>query len=127
MAAMPDIDLQTPIQRRLDHRVDFAFAIDEASGMARERMRQYVTFPQQRDDPRQDSIYILPIGAAFGQAPELTEMEVDRQIGAASDFGRHLDNANAPAREPANFGMRLDAANQIWIRRRGLHGGVDID
>ena len=54
-------------------------------------------------------------------------MHIDRQIGAASDLGRHFDDANAPARETADLRMGLDAANNVEIGRRRLHRSVDID
>ena len=42
-------------------------------------------------------------------------MHIDRQIGAASNLGRHFNDANAPARETADLRMGLDAANEIEI------------
>ncbi len=90
-------------------------------------MRQHVAWPQQRNHAGQNRVDILAIGAALRQAPELTEMHVDRQVGASSDLGGHFDDANAPAREAADLGMRLDAANQIAIGHGRLDGGVDVD
>ena len=83
MAAVTDVDLQAAIERGLDHRMHLALAIDEAAGMARERMRQHVALAQQRDHALQNRIDVLAVGAAFRQAPELAEMHIDRQIGAA--------------------------------------------
>ena len=54
-------------------------------------------------------------------------MHIDRQVSAAADLRGHLQHADAPARETANFSMRLDPAHQIGIGQRGLHGGVDVD
>ena len=127
MAAVTDVDLQAAIERGLNHGMHFALAVDEAAGMARERMRQHVALAQQGDHALQDRIDVFAVGAAFGQAPELTEMHIDRQIGAASDLGRHFDDANAPARETTDLRMGLDAANDVEIGRGRLHRGVDVD
>ena len=127
VAAVADVDPQPPIKRRLDHRMHFAFAIDEATGVPREWMGQHIAGPKQRDHPCEDRIDVLTIIAALRQAPQLPEMHVDGQIGATPNLGCHFDDANAPAREAPDFGMRLDAANEVTVCDRRLHGGVDID
>ena len=48
VAAMADIDPQPAVKRCLDHRMNFALAIDEAAGMPRERMGQDVAGAEQR-------------------------------------------------------------------------------
>ena len=116
MAAVTDVDLQAAIERRLNHGMHFTLAVDEASGMARERMRQHVALSQQRDHALQDRIDVFAVGAAFRQAPELTEVHIDRQVCAASDLGRHFDDANAPAREATDLRMGLDAANDVEVQ-----------
>src|ERR1700742_2909220 len=113
MAAMADVDLQSLVERSLDHRVHLALAIDETAGVARERMGKDIAVAQQRDHALQDGVDVLTVGAAFRQAPELAEMHIDRQIGTTADLGRHFDDANTPAGEAADFGMRLDAANEV--------------
>ena len=54
-------------------------------------------------------------------------MHIDRKVGATPDLGRHLDDADAPARKAADLGMGLDAANEIAVGGRRFHGGIDID
>ena len=44
-----------------------------------------------------------------------------------SDLGRHLDDADAPARKATDLGMRLDAAHEITVLGGGLYRGIDID
>src|ERR1700674_6068170 len=53
-------------------------------------------------------------------------MDIDRKLGATPDLGRHLDYADAPARKTADLSMGLDAANDVAVGFRRLHGGVDI-
>src|SRR5437667_2090068 len=52
VAAVTDIDLQAAIERRLNHRMHFTLAVNEAAGMTRERMRQHIAFSQQRNHAR---------------------------------------------------------------------------
>ena len=96
-------------------------------GMTRERMGKNIAGAQQRNHALEDGIDILAVGAAGRQSPELTEMNIDRQVGAAPDLGRHFDDANAPAGEAADFGMGLDAANEVAVGGGRLHRGVDFD
>ena len=77
--------------------------------------------------PLQNRIDIFAVGAALRQAPQLPEMHIDRQVGVAADLGRHLDDADAPARKAADLGMRLDAAHEIAVLGGGPYRGIDID
>ena len=45
VTAVTDVDLQAAIERGLNHRMNFTLTVDEAAGMACERMRQHVAFP----------------------------------------------------------------------------------
>ena len=126
MAAVTDVDLEAPIERGLDNAVHLALAIDEAAGVARERMSENVAGLQQRDHPLDDRVGVLAIGARLRQAPELAEMHVDGQLGLLADLRRHLDDANAPAREAADLGMRLDPAHDVLVRLRRRHGRGDV-
>ena len=107
--------------------MNLALPVDEAAGMARERMRENVARPQFRDHALQDGVGILAVGAALRQAPELAEMDVERQVGLASDLGRHLQHLDAPARKAADLGVALDAANEIAVGVGRLHRRVDVD
>ena len=127
MTAVADIDLQPGIDRGADDAVNLALTIDEAAGMARERMRQNIAGPQLRDHAFQDRVGIFAVGTALGQAPQRAEMDVKRQVGAAADLGRHFQNLDAPAREAADLGVALDAAHDVLVGVGRRHGGVDID
>ena len=56
--------------------------------MAREGMRENVAGLQQRDHSFQDRVGVFSVGAAARQAPELAEMNIDRQRTLAPDLGR---------------------------------------
>src|SRR5579862_2920616 len=124
---MADIHAKPAAECGPDHRVHLALAIDETAGMTRKRMRKNIAGAKQGDDPFQNRIDILAIGSTLGKTPELAEMHIDRKVGAAADLGGHFDDADAPARETADLGMRLDAANEIAVGNSSLDGGVDID
>jgi hypothetical protein len=127
MTAVADIDPQPAIECGLNHRVNIALAIDEPAGVARERMSKDVTGAEQGKHTLQNGVDVLAVGAALRKAPKLTKMNIDRQIRTAPNLGSHLNDADAPAREAANLGMRLDAANEIAVGDRSLHGRVDVD
>ena len=66
--------------------------------------------------PLQDGVGVLPVRTRVGQAPERTEVYVERQVRLAADLGRHLQDADAPAGEAANLGVALDAAHRsCWL------------
>ena len=90
-------------------------------------MGQNIAGTKQRDHPRQDRVDVFTVGAALGQAPQLSEMHIDRKLRATPDLGRHLDDADTPARKAADLGMRLDATNEVAIGGCRFHGGIDID
>ena len=69
VAAVADIDLEPAVERGLDHLVHLAFAVDEAAGMARERMRQNIAGPQLWDHALEDRVGILAVGAAPAAGP----------------------------------------------------------
>jgi hypothetical protein len=84
MAAVADVDLQPAVERGLDDLVHLALAVDEAAWMARERMRQDIARPQLGDDALQNRIGVFAVRSALGQAPELAEVDIERQVGLAS-------------------------------------------
>ena len=69
MAAVADIDLQSPIERRVDDAMDLALPVDEAAGVAGEGVREHVAGFQERNDALENRVCVLAIGAAVGQAP----------------------------------------------------------
>ena len=54
-------------------------------------------------------------------------MDVDRQFRETADLRGHLDDANAPAGKAADFGVRLDPADDILVGFRRRNGRGDID
>ena len=124
---MADVHLQAAIERRLDHLVHLALAVDEAAGVARERMREDVARPEFRDHALEDRVCVLAIRAAPRQAPELAEVDIDRQVGLAADLRRQLQHLDAPAREAADLGMALDAADDIGVGLDGVDRRLDVD
>src|SRR5271170_5970500 len=109
MAAVANVHLKPAVERGPDDVMNFALPIDEATGMARERMGQDVAGAQLWYHPLQDCIGVLAIGAALGQAPQRAEVHVKGKLGAPADLRRHLQNLDAPARKAADLGMALDA------------------
>src|SRR6202021_3418242 len=91
MTAMADIDLQPLVEGGLDDGMHLALAVDEATGVTRERMGENVAGAQQRNPALEDGIDVLAVGAAGRQSPELTEMNINRQIGAAADPAPNFD------------------------------------
>ena len=100
--------------------------VDEAAGMARERMREDIAWPQDLEHVGQDGIGIVG-GLVLGQRPELAEMDVERQVERLADLGGTPHRLVAPAREAADLGMALDAAHQVGVVARRAHGVVDRD
>jgi hypothetical protein len=92
-----------------------AAAIDEAARMARERMGQDVARLQQRHDLGEDGVGVDAVAAVLGKRPELPEVDVERLVGTARDLGRLLHHLDAPAREPAELGMRLEALDDVGV------------
>ena len=62
----------------------FAFAINKTAGMSRERVGQHIAGAKQRDHSRQDRVDVFTIGAALRQAPKLSEVHIDRKVGATA-------------------------------------------
>ena len=100
---------------------------DEAAGMAAERMRQNVARLHEIDDLREDAVRIDRLAALVRQWPQLAEMNVDRQPRAPADLGGGFDHLDAPARESAEFRVRLDSLDQIAIGFSDAHRSVDVD
>ena len=59
--------------------------------------------------------------------PQLAEMDVEREAGLARDLAAGLDHLEAPARLPADFGVRLDAAHDVEVLLGDAHGVIDVD
>jgi hypothetical protein len=105
----------------------FAVLVDEAPGMPGERMGENVAGPQKADGAFDNRVAIHAVRALGRQGPELAEMDIDRQIRIAADLACHFHDRRAPAREPANLGMRLYALDEIAVRFGGGDGRRHID
>src|SRR5262245_41029397 len=68
-----------------------------------------------------------PLEPLSGRPQSWLKMHIDRQVRTAPTLGSHPNDAEAPAREATDLGMRLDAANEIAVGDRSLHGRVDVD
>src|SRR5215468_4970539 len=113
VAAMPDIDLKPHVDGSLDDRVHLAVLVDEAAGMPRERVGEDIAGAQQADRALDDGVGIHPVCALRRQRPQLTEMNIDRQIGFTADLARHLHDCRTPAGKAADLGMRLYTLDEI--------------
>src|SRR5215813_9745195 len=127
MTAVADIDPQPARECGPNHRMNLALAVDEPAGVARERMSQDVAGAEQGQHTLQNGVDVLAVAATLRKAPKLAKMHIHRQIRTAPNLGSHLNDADSPAREAADLGMRLDAANEIAVGDRSLHGRVDVD
>ena len=124
--AVADVGLEAHGERLLDDRVQLALAVDEAAGMARERVRDDVAGFQQRHHLLEDGVGIHAVRARLRQRPELAEVDVERQVGTPGDFRRQADHLDAPARETAQLRVRLEALYDVEVLERALHRGFDV-
>src|SRR5205814_1498250 len=113
MRAVADIDLETARDRLTHDRVNPPVLADKAAGVTCEGMRQNVARLEQVEDVRQDAVGIDPRLAALRQGPELAEMDVERQLRLARDLLGEAEGLPAPTRKAADFGMRLDAFDEV--------------
>ena len=79
------------------------------------------------DDPFENRVGVLAIGSALGQAPQLTEVNVEREIGLAADFRGHLQHLDAPARKAADLGVPFNPPDDVAVGVGGGHRGLDVD
>src|SRR5205814_2855469 len=86
MRAIADIDLEATRDGLLDDRMHPPVLPDKAAGVSREGMRQHVAGFEQIEHIRQDAVGIDPALAAFRQCPELSEMDIERQLRLARDL-----------------------------------------
>jgi hypothetical protein len=74
----------------------------------------------------QDVIGINVIGPGLRHWPQLAKMDIDGQIGFLADARRESHDLDTPARKTAQFGVCLDAFDEIGIFPGGAYRGLDV-
>ena len=109
---MTDVDFQAAIERREDAGYTSPSRLTKPPGW---RVNGCASVSTAAKGSRvQDSIDVFAIGTAFGQAPELTEMHIDRQV-AQRPISAAISMTRMPQRANTNLRMGLDAANNVEI------------
>src|SRR5258706_16332043 len=87
--------------------------VDEASGMARERVGDDVAGLEERHDLLEDRVGIDAVRAGLRESPQLAEVDIERQVRALRDLRRLAQDLGSPAREPAALGGALEALDDV--------------
>jgi hypothetical protein len=95
--------------------MDTAMLVDKPSGMAGKGMGQDVTWFEELNHLRENAICIHVVGTRFRQGPELAKMHVDWQLSCLANTCCQAHDVESPAGKTADFGMRLNALNQIGV------------
>src|SRR5262249_17898117 len=127
VAAVPDIDLEPHIDCGLDDWVHFTILVDETARMPRERMGEDVAGAQQAYCALDYGVGIHPVCSLRRQCPQLTKMNVYRQIGFAADLACHLHDRRPPARKATNLGMCLHTFDEIAVGLGSSDGRWHVD
>ena len=124
--AVAHVHLQAHIHRLADDIVNLALAVDESTRVLGEGVGQHVAGLQQPNHLVENGVGVHAVGTRFRQRPELSEMDVQRQVGLLGNLRRHAHHLDAPTRKPAQFRVRLEALDDVRILLGGLHRGVDV-